>query len=324
MRLLPLGFLLLFILACKKHHPVSENTILKNTKTLNLSDVQSHLKLLLSKKRSQNGLKDRLAMSKEDLKAIGDGMDTETYQKFIWDYATIEENIDGHPAILVPIKMQEQVNVSIADDMSPLGYRVAVFQHSPDKTEILLSFRDYHPDESIVRQRMGINNITIYPRNFIEFHELLGNDFTGYVLALNEALQPLRLIRINHNTVIKYVNLPQILIAPTAQNIPFNQLAEEAECQVQVLYPDYETSIISESYSYYDSTIALRWDNINKQWVMPGIEIGYRSYTRTSLVWKTETMSTPCQTIKRVNVLNTGVNYNIEIRPINIAHYEEW
>ncbi|QQT27246.1 hypothetical protein [Sphingobacterium spiritivorum] len=48
-----------------------------------------------------------------DLSSITENMADSVYNKFYWDYAAQENRINGYPAILVPIIMQENINSSL-------------------------------------------------------------------------------------------------------------------------------------------------------------------------------------------------------------------
>ncbi|TJZ61252.1 hypothetical protein FAZ15_08620 [Sphingobacterium olei] len=285
---------LLFLFSCKRDLFTRNNPQnLPPGKVLSINEAQRFLKKSLKTTFSQRIVK--IASSNPvDLSDITDNMADSVYAKFYWDYAVEEHMIDGYPAILVPMIMREEINSSVMEDMSPKGYRVAVFQHTYEKDGILISFRDYHPDEQLVMARMVDREIPVYPSNFIQFYDVLGDDFSGHILYLNNNLSPTRLAEVVDNVITEYLNIP--FTDTTDENplilYPYEDIFEgtDKQCKIQIVYPDFEISYSTQRYSS-SGAVGQIGSNLTG-FAIYGMDIGLMTIANYTTIWNTETFNT--------------------------------
>ncbi|WP_196934850.1 hypothetical protein [Sphingobacterium hungaricum] len=232
------------------------------------------------------------------------------YNQFYWDYAAREEIIEGYPAILVPIIMQEEINSSLVEGMAPKGYRVAVFQHDYDKNNIIVSFRDYHPYEQEIIDLMQDKGMSRYPSRFLGFYDLLGDEFSGHVIHLDYQLTALRITEVVDNKMIKYLNLPSE--DPLQENPLIEHEYEEIfpvsghECQVQIAYPDLEISYTTQRFVGSEPSGQVG-SNLDGRSIY-GMSMGMRKVGSYNLIWRTETIPTGgCSNINGANGFSNGI-----------------
>ncbi len=216
---------------------------------------------------------------------------------FAWEYATTENILDGFPAVLVPIYLTESLNFTFDPLVSTTGYRVAVFQETPDKSSIMVGFRDYHPNKQFILDKMREKNISTYPSNFLEFDYLVNGEFNGTVICLNASLIPTKFIKVANNKPEEYLDLPHFLsdgtIEPNPQSDIIGISNEYTPCeqeQIQILYPEYQDQLVSVHYSYYPTNIVASWDKVSKTWALPTLVKGIYTYLQTNVTWKSTTL----------------------------------
>ena len=289
-------FILLFILclmSCRKDIMNSRTPDPSMENRLTLGMVKKVLQAKLQKDHGGQ-LAKRASGAGVDLTEITQIMADSVYAKFYWDYAAEEQLIDGYPAILVPIIMKGQVKGGVVDGMASRGYRVAVFQHNYEKNDILLSYRDYFPYEQKVLAAMEDREIPIYPTNFLAFYDVIGENFSGHILHLDQQLRPLRLMEVQDNKMIKYLDLP---FASSAEENPLIKypyqdiFASETdrECSVQIAYP--QTEITYTQVRYHGDGPVGQVGSINNGFSLYGFDIGMRMEAEYRTIWKTETIS---------------------------------
>ncbi|MGJ1499754.1 hypothetical protein ACR79R_20745 [Sphingobacterium spiritivorum] len=296
------------LISCKKEIFTKNNDGTRPGNVLSIAEAQKFLKRSL-KSTFSGELKKLASVNTADLSAITENMADSVYAKFYWDYAAEENRINGYPAILVPIIMQENINSSLVEGMSPKGYRVAVFQHNYEKDDIIVSFRDYHPDEQMIIARMTARGIPAYPNNFLEFYDLLAGDFSGHILHLDKDLKAIRLAKVTDNKIVKYLNTP--FSDPADENplivYPYEDIftGTDKECQVQIAYPDLEISYTRERFTGTDP-LGQIGSNLTGM-VIYGMAIGMRITVNYTTVWHTQTITVGCSLSSGGEGISAGV-----------------
>ncbi|MGY5252429.1 hypothetical protein [Sphingobacterium spiritivorum] len=308
MRRLLFFLTILSLISCKKEIFTKNNDGTRPGNVLSIAEAQKFLKRSL-KSTFSGELKKLASVNTADLSAITENMADSVYAKFYWDYAAEENRINGYPAILVPIIMQENINSSLVEGMSPKGYRVAVFQHNYEKDDIIVSFRDYHPDEQMIIARMTTRGIPAYPNNFLEFYDLLAGDFSGHILHLDKDLKAIRLAKVTDNKIVKYLNTP--FSDPADENplivYPYEDIftGTDKECQVQIAYPDLEISYTRERFTGTDP-VGQIGSNLTGM-VIYGMAIGMRITANYTTVWHTQTIPVGCSLSSGGEGISAGV-----------------